>query len=374
MRLRMPRTPQGARGKPRQCLGSALVDPERIALQRHFLNYCHAHAHNPGQHTTHESAEDEVAMNTTRSTRIAAASAAVVTGLMMWAATPALADQVVAPGTYDSLPPGATDCSPRADGSALPSECTQAPGDGSDSDSFDFSRFPGIEITPGVARTATTFDLGPIIAALGPYASMAIFYVDFGDGTGFGNSGDLKSLGSFPTSHVYVNPGDYTVAGFANVNGKTESTYRMVTIAPATEAPAAATETKGWQTTSAPAATSVISVLAEDQRSALAVGTAVSKIAERSSKAASRTAGKAPRVTINKGQTTLVNIPRLPAGTTVTSRVKIGTSWTTLPASVVQKNGTLTLPALTFNEAGTHLVQLRLANGTSRYLTLKVVA
>jgi hypothetical protein len=72
---------------------------------------------------------------------------------------------------------------------------------------FDTSNLPGLEITPGAARAATSFNLGAMIAALGPYASLPIFYVDYGDGTGFGSSGDLKTLGSFPTSHVYVNPG-----------------------------------------------------------------------------------------------------------------------------------------------------------------------
>ena len=311
-------------------------------------------------------------MSHVRRHRILATAATLLAGSMIWAAAPAsAADIIIPPG--GSLPEGAIDCTPsRYAPGALPPECTQIPSDGTDSDAFDFSKFPGIEITPGVARTATTFDLGPIISALGPYASLEIFYVDFGDGTGFGSSGDLKSLGSFPSSHVYVNPGDYTIAGFASINGKTESTYKMVTIAPATAAPAPATETKGWETTPAPAASSVISVLAADRRGELAVGTAVSKIVERNSKTAGRTARKAPQVSLSKGQTTLVNIPGLPAGRKVTARVKVGAGWTAFPAAEVPSTGTLTLPALTFTKAGTYPVQLKITNGTSAYITLKV--
>jgi hypothetical protein len=300
------------------------------------------------------------------------AGVVLLAGVTMWAAAPAFADGTASSTTYDTLPPGAIDCSPRADGSPIPPECTQIPNEGTDTDAFDFSQFPGIEITPGAARTATTFDLGPIIAALGPYASLAIFYVDYGDGTGFGSPSDLKTLGSFPSTHVYVNPGNYTVTGFASVNGKTESTYRMVPIAPASEEPAAATETKGWQSVATPVTTTLVSVEANATRGGLSVGTAISKIMLRHSTAASRTLRKAPQVALTRGQTTLANIPGLPAGSKVNARVKFATSATTLPPSVVQKNGTLTLPALTFSSAGAYPVQLRLANGTSRYVILKV--
>lgn len=304
------------------------------------------------------------------SNRVVTAATVLVAGSMIWAASPAVAADVVIPPGSSNMPAGAIDCTPRADGSPLPRECTLAPDQGSDSDSFDLSSLPGIEISPGAARTATVFNLGPLIAALGPYASMPIFYVDFGDGTGFGNSGDLKTLGSFPSSHVYVNPGDYTVAGFASFEGKTEATYRMITIAAATEAPAEATETKGWQPASAPAATAVIPVTASDRRGALDVGTAISTIVERTSRAASRNPRKAPRVTVTTGQTTLVNIPGLTAGKKVTSRLKIGNTWTLLPATEVQKNGTLTLPALTFTKGGTYLVELKPANGATLYMQL----
>lgn len=227
-------------------------------------------------------------------------------------------------------------------------------------------------LTPGAARTATTFNLGPIIAALGLYASLPIFYVDFGDGSGFGSSGDLKSLGSFPTSHIYVNPGTYTVTGYANMDGRTESTSATITITPAKEEPAPAKETQGWETTTTPAATAVVPVAATDRGGALSVGTAVSAIVERNSRTAARTESKAPQVNTTTGQTTLVNIPSLPAGSTVTARIKIGKTWTTLPATDVEASGTLTLPALTFAKAGNYPVKLSFGSGITRYMKVKV--
>jgi PKD repeat protein len=229
-----------------------------------------------------------------------------------------------------------------------------------------------MEVTPGAARSATTFNLGPVIAALGLYASLPIFYVDFGDGSGFGSSGNLKSLGSFPTSHIYVNPGTYTVTGYANMDGRTESTSATITITPAKEEPAAAKATQSWEATTTPAATAVVPVAAADRGGALSIGTAVSEIVERNSRTAARTESKAPQVNTTTGQTTLVNIPSLPAGSTVTARVKIGKTWTTLPATDVEDDGTLTLPALTFAKAGTYQVELSYGTGTTRYVTVKV--
>ena len=209
-----------------------------------------------------------------------------------------------------------------------------------------------MDITPGAARTATTFNLGPIITALGPYASLAIFYVDFGDGTGFGSSGNPQALGSFPTSHVYVNPGTYTVTGYASIEGRTESTSVSITIAPPAEKPAAATATDTWETTAAPSPQAVVPVTAIGLGSALSVGTAVSEIVERNAKAAARTEIKAPQVTVNVGTTTLVNIPSLPVGSTVKAQVKIGKTWTTLPATATA-NSTKSRPvALVWNASG----------------------
>jgi PKD repeat protein len=229
-----------------------------------------------------------------------------------------------------------------------------------------------MEITPGAARTATTFNLRPMIAALGKYASLPIFYVDFGDGTGFGSSGDLKTMRSFPSSHVYVNPGAYTVTGYASMNGRTESTSATVSIVPAKEEPAAAKETKDWQPAATPAATAVVPVDAVDRGGALNVGTAVTSITERTVKAAATSESRAPQVNATTGQTTLVNVPSMPPGSTVTARVKIGKTWTTLPSSKVEANGVLTLPALTFTKAGTYPVKLTLANGSTRYVKVKV--
>jgi len=123
--------------------------------------------------------------------------AALLAGSMIWASAPATAEDVITPPGMSQMPAGVTDCTPsRYAPGALPPECTgDFPDEGA---GFDISKVPGMEITPGAARTATTFNIGPIIAALGPFASMAVFYVDFGDGTGFGSSGDLKALDGFP--------------------------------------------------------------------------------------------------------------------------------------------------------------------------------
>lgn len=72
------------------------------------------------------------------------------------------------------------------------------------------------------------------------------------------------------------------------------------------------------------------------------------------------------------GQTTLVNIPSLPACSTVTARVRIGKTWKTLPATNVEADGTLTLPALTFTKAGNYPVKLSFGTGITRFMKFKV--
>jgi hypothetical protein len=171
---------------------------------------------------------------------------------------------------------------------------------------------------------------------------------------------------------VYVNPGTYTVTGYASAQGRTESTSTTVTIVPAKEEPAAVKETKDWQTVATPPATAVVAVAAADRGGAVSVGTAVTVVVERNTKKAASTEGKAPMVNATVGQTTLVNVPSLPAGSSVAARVKIGKKWTTLPAGEVEGNGVLTLPALTFAKSGTYPVKLTLANGSTRYVKVKV--
>ncbi len=297
--------------------------------------------------------------------------AVILAGAMIWASAPASAEDVVTPPGMSQMPAGATDCTPsRYAPGALPPECT---GNFPDEEAgFDISKVPGMEIIPGAARTATTFNIGPIIAALGPYASLPIFYVDFGDGTGFGNSGDLKPMGSLPTSHVYVNPGTYTVTGHGFLNDRTESTSATITITPAREEPAAAKVTESWENTTPPPAAELVPVEAAGRSGALSVGTAESAIVERSSRTAARTETRAPQVNTTTGKTTLVSIPSLPAGSSVKSRVKIGKNWVTLPATDVESNGTLTLPALTFAKAGNYPVRLSLENGGTRFVKVKV--
>jgi hypothetical protein len=102
------------------------------------------------------------------------------------------------------------------------------------------------------------------------------------------------------------------------------------------------------------------------------VGTAVTAVVERNTKKAALTEGKAPTVNATVGQTTLVNVPSLPAGSSVAARVKMGNKWTTLPTGEVESNGILTLPALTFAKSGTYPVKITVANGSTRFVKVKV--
>jgi PKD repeat protein len=52
--------------------------------------------------------------------------------------------------------------------------------------------------------------------------------------------------------------------------------------------------------------------------------------------------------------------------------VPIGKTWKTLPATDVEADGTLTLPALTFAKAGNYPVKLTFGTGTTRYMKVKV--
>jgi hypothetical protein len=264
------------------------------------------------------------------------------------------------------------DCTPRPDGSALPVACSLAPGQGENEESFDTSRIPGLQVTPGAARTATSFNIGEIAAALGNYASMPMFYVDFGDGTGFGSPTDLKALTSFPSTHVYVNPGNYAITGYASFAGRTESSSATVTIAAPKAEPTPEVTTSSWETASTPEPDSVIPVTSTGRDGTLTLGTAAAVIVERNSKPAARSEAKAPQVIAASGQTVLVNVPSLPAGSKVSGKVRIGSSWSALPPTSVAPDGTVTLPAMTFKKAGTYPVKLSVAGGPARYVKVKV--
>ena len=273
-----------------------------------------------------------------------------------------------------ALPAGSIDCTPKA-GKALPVECSLAPGKGvNEPEEFDVSSLPGISVTPGAAKSATTFNLGPLKAALGKYAAMPVFFVNYGDGTGYGSSSDLRSLNSFPSSHIYVQAGTYTITGYATVDGRTESTTMTVVIEPSNQPDPTPDKVNSgdWDPAATPKANAVIPVASTSSAGGLSIGTGGSVIAEAVSQAPAASAAKAPVVNARANQVVIVSVPSLQDGTDVVGRVKIGNSWKTLPKAEVGDDGVLTLPALTFSKPGTYSVKLSLETGGSRYVTVKV--
>ena len=272
------------------------------------------------------------------------------------------------------VPEGSIDCTPKV-GKALPVECSLAPGKGvNEPEGLDVSSLPGISVTPGAAKSATTFNLGPLKAALGKYAAMPVFFVNYGDGTGYGSSSDLRSLNSFPSSHIYVQPGTYTITGYATVDGETESTTMTVEIEPSNQPDPTPDKVNSgdWDPAAKPKANAVIPVATTSSAGGLSIGTGGSVIAEATSNVPSASAAKAPVVNARANQVVIVSVPSLQAGTDVVGRVKIGSTWRTLPKSEVGDGGVLTLPALTFSKPGTYSVKLSLETGGSRYVTVKV--
>ena len=277
-----------------------------------------------------------------------------------------------------ALPAGAVDCTPRT-GSTIPSQCNWKPGKGDpalEPPDFDLGSVPDMTIVVGAARSATSFGYAALIKALGEYASMKNFYFDYGDGTGHGSSGNLQALTSFPTSHIYVQPGTYKVSGYAKFGGQTESATMTISVPPATEpdpTPDKVTSTD-WNPAQAPAANAVIPVTSSSSATTggLSIGTGGKTITEATTLAPSTTETKAPVVSAKASQVVIVSVPSLPAGADVSARVKIGGTWRTLPALEVGDNGMLTLPALTFTKAGTYSVKLTVASGGTKYVTVKV--
>ena len=272
------------------------------------------------------------------------------------------------------VPEGSIDCTPKV-GKALPVECSLAPGKGvNEPEGLDVSSLPGISVTPGAAKSATIFNLGPLKAALGKYAAMPVFFVNYGDGTGYGSSSDLRSLNSFPSSHIYVQPGTYTITGYASVDGETESTTMTVVIEPSNQPDPTPDKVNSsdWDPAAKPKANAVIPVASTSSAGGLSIGTGGSVIAEATSNAPSALASKAPVVNARANQVVIGSVPSLQDGTDVVGRVKIGNSWKILPTSEVGDDGVLTLPALTFSKAGTYSVKLTLESGGSKYVTVKI--
>ena len=205
---------------------------------------------------------------------------------------------------------------------------------------------------------------------------MKNFFFDYGDGTGHGSSANLQALTSFPTSHIYVQPGTYKVSGYAKFDGQTESATMTITVPPAKEpdpTPDKVTSTD-WNPAKTPVANAVIPVTSSSSSATrgMSIGTGGKTITEATSLAPSTTETKAPVVDAKASQVVIVSVPSLPAGADVSAKVKIGTTWRTLPALEVDDKGVLTLPALTFTKAGTYNIKITVATGGTKYVTVKV--
>ena len=276
-----------------------------------------------------------------------------------------------------TIPAGAIDCTPK--NGVVPKQCSWQPGQGDPADeldNLDLDNLPDISVVVGAARSATTFSYSALIKALGKYAALEIFYFDYGDGTGFGSSASLRSLTSFPTSHIYVQAGTYKIVGYGKFEGKTESASMTIVVPPASapDPTPDKVDSTDWNPAKAPAANAVIPVTSSSSASSggLSIGTGGKTISEATSAAPSSSESKAPGVDAKANQVVIVSVPSLPAGADVAGKIKVGNTWRTLPTQEVDKSGVLTLPALTFGKAGSYSVRLSVESGGTKYVTVKV--
>jgi hypothetical protein len=276
-----------------------------------------------------------------------------------------------------TIPAGAIDCTPK--NGVVPKQCSWQPGQGDpadEPDNIDLDNLPDMSVVVGAARSATTFSYSALIKALGKYAALEIFYFDYGDGTGFGSSASLRSLTSFPTSHIYVQPGTYKIVGYGKFEGKTESASMTIVVLPASapDPTPDKVDSTDWNPAKAPAANAVIPVTSTSSASSggLSIGTGGKTISEATSAAPSTSEKKAPGVDAKANQVVIVSVPSLPAGADVAGKIKVGNTWRTLPTQEVDKSGVLTLPALTFGKAGSYSVRLSVESGGTKYVTVKV--
>jgi len=271
-----------------------------------------------------------------------------------------------------AVPAGSIDCTPYA-GKTLPRECTLAPGQG-ENEGFNIGNLPDVKVVVGAARSVTTFDMSAVISAMGQYSSLALFYVDFGDGTGYGSAGNLRALTSFPSSHIYVEAGNYTITGYGAYNGRTESTTMNITVPSAKNpdpTPDTVASTK-WTTTTDTVTDTVEATGSESSVGSVQIGVGGKVISDATSKAAASTPAKAPKVKVKPSNVIIVTVPKLPPNMTVLAEVKVDNTWYEIPAADVSDGGTLTLSALTFVKAGNYTVRLTLASGAKRYVTITV--
>jgi hypothetical protein len=271
-----------------------------------------------------------------------------------------------------AIPVGTIDCTPTP-GRTLPASCTLAIGEG-DKAGFNIANLPSVNVVVGAARSVTTFDMSAISGAMGQYSSMALFYVDFGDGTGYGSAGNLRTLTSFPSSHIYVEAGNYTITGYGSYKGRTDSTTMNITV-PSAKNPDP-TPDKVASTTWA-ATTDTVTDTVEATGSATSVGTVQIGVGGKvitgaTSKSPATTAAKAPKVKVKPSNVIILLIPKLPPNMAVLAEVNVNNTWYEIPAADVTDGGTLTLSALTFVQPGSYSVRLTLASGAKRFVTITV--
>ena len=271
-----------------------------------------------------------------------------------------------------AVPAGSIDCTPYP-GKTIPRECTLAPGEG-ENEGFNISNLPEVKVVVGAARSVTTFDMSGIISAMGQYSSMALFYVDFGDGTGYGSAGNLRALTSFPSSHIYVDAGNYTITGYGVSKGRTESTTMTITV-PSAKNPDPTPDTvasTAWTTTTNTVTDTVEATGSATSVGSLQIGVGGKVISDATSKPAGTTTAKAPKVTVKPSNVIIVTVPKLPPNMAVLAEVKVDGTWYEIPEGDVTDGGTLTLSALTFVKAGSYTVRLTLASGAKRFVTITV--
>ena len=271
-----------------------------------------------------------------------------------------------------AVPAGSIDCTPYA-GKTLPRECTLAPGEG-ENEGFNIGNLPDVKVVVGAARSVTTFDMSAVISAMGQYSSLALFYVDFGDGTGYGSAGNLRALTSFPSSHIYVEAGNYTITGYGASKGRTESTTMNITV-PSAKNPDPTPDTvasTAWTTTTDTVTDTVEATGSATSVGSLQIGVGGKVISDTTTKAPATSAAKAPKVKVKPSNVIIVTVPKLPPNMAVLAEVKVDGTWYEIPGGDVTDGGTLTLSALTFVKAGSYTVRLTLASGAKRFVTITV--
>jgi hypothetical protein len=271
-----------------------------------------------------------------------------------------------------AVPAGSIDCTPYA-GKTLPRECTLAPGEG-ENEGFNIGNLPDVKVVVGAARSVTTFDMSAVISAMGQYSSLALFYVDFGDGTGYGSAGNLRALTSFPSSHIYVEAGNYTITGYGASKGRTESTTMNITVPSAKNpdpTPDTVASTK-WTTTTDTVTDTVEATGSASSVGSVQIGVGGKVISDVTSKAGASTSAKAPKVKVKPSNVIIVTVPKLPPNMVVLAEVKVDNTWYEIPAGDVTDGGTLTLSALTFVKPGSYSVRLTLATGAKRFVSIMV--